>query len=190
MFPVEVFQKTLNEFVVILQQGRIRFHLTGGVTGAAYGEPRMTQDLDIVIDPAQSLLAIDQLIAALHKSSFMFDERQVKQAVELGTMFQLLHTVESLKLDIYPRELIPGELDRSVKQEIFEGQFIPVVSRIDAAASKLVWISKGSHKSRRDLRAIYRNANEAEQKAIWLTCEKLKLKQLLEDVLAESDELE
>ncbi len=29
------------------------------------------------------------------------------------SMFQLLDRVESLKLDIYPRELIPGELSRS-----------------------------------------------------------------------------
>lgn len=190
MFPVEVFQKTLNEFIVILQRVRIRFHLTGGVTAAAYGEPRMTQDIDIVIDPQQSLEVIDLFVEELSASSFLFDERQARQAIKQGTLFQLLHNVESLKLDVYPRELIPGELDRSVTQEIFEGQLLPIVSRIDAAASKLVWISKGSHKGRRDLRAIYRNASKAEKDAIQQTCEKLNLLQLLNEVLAESDELQ
>ena len=70
-------------------------------------------------------------------------------------MFQLLDRVESLKLDIYPRELIAGELDRSVSQEVFEGEELPVASCADVAVSKLVWISKGSHKSRRDLRQVF-----------------------------------
>ena len=70
-------------------------------------------------------------------------------------MFQLLDNVEALKLDIYPRELIAGELDRSCLVEVFAGVEFPVASRADVA-SKLVWISKGSHKSRRDLRQIYR----------------------------------
>jgi len=56
---------------------------------------------------------------------------------------------EALKLDIYPRELIAGELSRSCLVEIFAGRRLPVVSRSDAAGAKFVWISKGSFKSRR-----------------------------------------
>jgi hypothetical protein len=77
-------------------------------------------------------------------------------------MFQLLDDVESLKLDIYPRELIEGELQRSVQLEVFEDLILPVVSRADAAESKLIWISKGSHKSRRDLRRIWESYIEEE----------------------------
>lgn len=32
-------------------------------------------------------------------------------AVDQKQMFQLLDSQEALKLDVYPRELIPGELD-------------------------------------------------------------------------------
>ena len=34
----------------IFQQLGVRFHLKGGVTSVLYGEPRMTQDIDIVVD--------------------------------------------------------------------------------------------------------------------------------------------
>ena len=48
MFPVEIFQSTITKFSKILDSLEMRFHLTGGVTGTAYGEPRMTQDIDVV----------------------------------------------------------------------------------------------------------------------------------------------
>jgi len=50
MFPVEIFRSTLGRFASILNQHEIRFHLTGGITTVAWGEPRMTQDIDIVVD--------------------------------------------------------------------------------------------------------------------------------------------
>ena len=81
-------------------------------------------------------------------------------------MFQLLDTEESLKLDIYAREMIPGELSRSEQLEIFAGVMLPVASRADVAASKLIWISKGSHKSRRDLRKLFQAAPENDQQTI------------------------
>jgi len=104
-------------------------------------------------------------------------------------MFQLLDKVEALKLDIYPRELIPGELDRSCLVEVFAGVQLPVVSRVDASAAKLVWISKGSHKSRRDLRQIYRTSSEVDRQQIRKLASELDLISLLDEVLGESDEL-
>ena len=103
-------------------------------------------------------------------------------------MFQLLDMRESLKLDIYSRELIPGELGRSVMLEVFEGMCLPVAARSDAAASKLVWISKGSHKSRRDLRQIVRTSSHAERQTILDLSVELRLSELLQEVLAEPDE--
>ena len=41
MFPVDAFRDTLAKFTDILERHAIRFHLTGGLTGAAYGEPRI-----------------------------------------------------------------------------------------------------------------------------------------------------
>ncbi len=190
MFPVEIFQNTLAKFTVIVRQLGIRFHITGGLTGTAYGEPRMTQDIDIVIDPVQTKARCADLVCSLRQSSFLFSEDVLLRAVASGGMFQLLDQKECLKLDIYPRELIPGELDRSEQLEIFDGEMLPVVSRIDAAASKVVWISKGSHKSRRDLRAIFRQAAAEQQFAIQAWAEQANYALLLEEVLSESDELE
>lgn len=189
MFPIDSFRATLDKFVSILRQHTIRFHLTGGITTVTYGEPRLTQDIDIVICNQTVAARIDEFVASLHKSDFMFDADSVHRAVERRNMFQLLDTVEALKLGVYPREMIPGELDRSETVEVFDGVELPIASRADAAASKLVRISKGSHKSRRDLRQIYRLAIDSERELIRSLTRQLELESLLDEVLSESDEI-
>ena len=51
MFPVEAFSNTACKFVEIAHSLELPFHLTGGSISSAYGEPRLTQDIDIVISP-------------------------------------------------------------------------------------------------------------------------------------------
>ncbi|MFN3194223.1 MAG: nucleotidyl transferase AbiEii/AbiGii toxin family protein [Aureliella sp.] len=156
---------------------------------SVYGEPRLTQDIDIVISPDAAKQRTDDLVMQLDSSDFLFGEENVRQAVASGELFQLLDKTESLKLDIYPRELIPGELQRSVHLELFEGITLPVVSQTDAALSKLIWVEKGSHRSRRDLRSIFKNSEPATQAIIREQATAMRLINLLDQVLSESDEI-
>lgn len=190
MFPLEAFRNTLVKVVAIFERHAVRFHLTGGVSSTAYGEPRMTQDIDIVIDNDQVSAHVDSFLKSLRNSDFMFDEPTVRQAIDQRGMFQLFDTREALKLDVYPRELIPGELNRSQVFALFGDLELPIVSRADAAASKLVWISKGSHKSRRDVRQIFRMSTEADRTLIRELAAQLGLTALLDEVLAEPDEIQ
>ena len=189
MFPAEIFRFTLLRLIAILSGCGVRFHLTGGITSIAYGEPRMTQDIDIVVDNAALSRTLDVFMAAATRAGFMLDEAEVRRAVADRAMFQLFDMAEALKIDLYPREMIPGELDRSTRLEIFEGVLVPVVSRPDAAASKLAWASKGSHKSRRDLRQIVRLMPIAEREELARLAALLCLGELLAEILAEPDEI-
>jgi len=189
VFPIDAFRVTLCKAIDVFQSLEIRFHLTGGITTIAYGEPRMTQDVDLVIDNRAVSRQLEPFLEALRRTDFLFDETAVRTAVDQKQMFQLLDSQEALKLDVYPRELIPGELQRSQPIEIFEGMQVPVASRADVAASKLVWISKGSHKSRRDLRQIVRLAGESDKNTIRRLARQLGLEDLLDETLAEPDEL-
>lgn len=189
MFPAEVFRNTLGKIVGVFARHEVPFHLTGGLTSVLYGEPRLTQDVDIVIDNQAVTNALDAFVASLRNTGFIFDDHTLRDAIASRGMFQLFDQVEALKLDIYPRELIPGELSRSQVVEVFEGMHLPVVSRADAAVSKLVWTSKGSHKSRKDLRRIFDAAAEDDRKLIRALAQQLELGALLEEVLREPDEL-
>ena len=189
MFPVDFFQSTLTKLVAILRQLDVRFHLTGGVTSVLYGEPRMTQDLDVVVDNPTLTAQLGAFLLLLRETDFLFDDASIRRALSQQGMFQLFDSVEALKLDVYPRELIPGELDRSLLVEVFPGVQLPVASRVDTAAAKLIWISKGSHKSRRDLRQLFRASSSADREQIQQLASQLDLATLLTEVLAESDEI-
>lgn len=189
MFPAEIFRNTLSRLLEILTRHRVRFHLTGGITSVAYGEPRMTQDIDIVVDNPSLAASLDAFIVAAEQAGFMFDADAARRGVAEKAMFQLFDMTEALKIDIYPREMIPGELNRSASLEVFEGMLIPVVSRPDAAASKLAWASKGSHKSRRDLRQIVRRMPRAERDELDRLAGLLGLDALLAEILGEPDEI-
>ena len=43
-----------NEFLSLLISKRVRFLLVGGHAVAAHGEPRLTEDLDVFVDPARA----------------------------------------------------------------------------------------------------------------------------------------
>lgn len=189
MFAIDAFQNTLAKAVDLLQGLGVRFHLTGGITSVAYGEPRMTQDVDLVVENATLAQEIDEFLKRLTPTDLLFEEKAIRSALKRNGMFRLYDTAESLKLDIYARELIPGELNRSVHHEVFEGVSLPIVSLADAAASKLVWISKGSHKSRRDLRQLMRRANDGDKQAVSSTADQFGLTSLLHEVLDEPDEI-
>lgn len=190
MLPTEGFQPTLSKLVAVLDHLQIRFHLTGGITSVAYGEPRMTQDLDLVLDRDRVLAVQDEFLSALSHAGFHLSEPMARRAIESRQMFQLLDIDQVIKLGLYIRCLIPGELDRSVPTELFPGVVVPMVARTDAGLSKLIWIQHGSHRSRRDLRRILAGAMPNELATVRRTAGEMNLADLLDEVLAGHDEID
>ena len=187
MQPVEVFRPALTKLVGVLRHIGIRFHLTGGITAVAYGEPRMTQDLDLVIDAAATMRHRDELLAALIEAGFYLEQSTARAAIDGKRMFQILDIEEALKLDLYLEHSIPGELDRSVTAEVLPGLALPIAARSDAALSKLIWASKGSHKSRRDLRRILERATSEDTTLVRRGAAERNLLGLLDEILREPD---
>ena len=124
------------------------------------------------------------------QAGFMFSEPTVRKAIASRRMFQFLDLDLVIKLDLYPRCLIPGELDRSVRAEIFPGVVLPLVARTDAALSKLIGIAHGSDRSRRDLRRILAGASTDEVATVRRIAADMNLVRLLDDVFGERDEID
>jgi len=187
VFPIEIFHSTLAKLVEVLNRFGIRFHLTGGITAVAYGEPRMTQDLDLVIDYDAALHNRESFLSALTRAGFHLELTTARKALDGKVMFQVLDIEQALKLDLYPEFAIPGELDRSVMAEVLPGVTLPIASRSDAALSKLIWAVKGSHKSRRDLRQIWRNASPEESATVRRMATSMGLVDQLDRILSEPE---
>jgi len=143
---------TLLDLVGALSQANVSYHLTGGFASSFYGEPRFTQDIDIVIKISEGTL-LDNLILCL-SNNFLLDDLAIKDAVKNRRMFQALHEETMIKVDFHVGEAVPGELKRSSIEEILSGLVVPLVSKEDAILSKLLWIKKGSHKSRQDVKMM------------------------------------
>jgi len=150
----------------------------------------MTQDVDLVLDPERVSEVQEGFLAALTAAGFYFSDSTAAQAIASGKMFQLLDIEQVIKLDLYVRCLVPGELDRSVRVELFPGVELPIVARTDAALSKLVWVEHGSHRSRRDLRMILADATRDENSVVRRKAAEMGLTALMDEVLAENDELD
>ena len=183
MIDAKDLNSTIVRIVSILTDSKIKFHLTGGLASSFYGEPRFTQDIDIVIriSPGQTL---DSLVAAL-TNNFIIDPQTLKEAVDRQGLFQALDEETMIKVDFHVGEAVPGELERSIVREIFPGVQAPLVTIEDSILSKLIWIKKGSHKSRQDIKMMLKRKepidfNYLEEQAI-----KLNLSPLLEELQAE-----
>jgi hypothetical protein len=184
------FEPSLAKLVALLDRFAIRFHVTGGFASIAYGEPRLTQDIDLVLDHDRVVAVQDEFLSALAAAGFLFEEATARRAIAGRHGFQLIDIQPVIKLDLYVRELIPGELDRSVHSELFPGLTLPMVSRTDAALSKLIWASHGSHRSRRDVRRILAGATPEDAAAVRRGAVDRGLEGLLDEVLGEADELD
>jgi hypothetical protein len=189
VFPPETFRPLLEEVARLLDANSVRFAITGGLVSAYYSEPRFTQDVDILVDREQITAALESITGGFEAAGYVFDKRQLTESVRTGRPFQLIHARECLKLDLYPRELVPGELGRSTQVELFAGLMLPVVSPADLAISKLIWISRGSHKNRRDFRQLLRRLSTDDIDRVREFAAGRSLQSLLKEVLAEPDEI-
>jgi len=174
---------TLIDVTAILSASQLKFHLTGGLASSFYGEPRFTQDIDIVIRVSQGSL-LDLLISELAKK-FVIDRDAVVDAVRRRGLFQALHEETMIKVDFHVDEAIAGELDRSLTEEVLLGVKLPLVSKEDAILSKLLWIRKGSHKSRQDIKMMLKRRGEIDLDYLDSQAAKLGVQGILSELRAE-----
>jgi len=152
--PVENdLQETLKRVSDILSQLGVRFQLTGGLASSFYGEPRFTQDIDVVIDLAENRPEATALLFRL-STGYIVSEQAAIEAIRQESLFQAIDEASLIKIDFHVGEKIPGELGRSTCCEIFPGLVVPIVSKEDAILSKLLWIKLGSHKASHDVKMM------------------------------------
>ena len=180
---------TLADIAAVLIARQFKFHLTGGLASSFYGEPRFTQDIDIVIRVAIGD-SLTQLIQDLSKK-FIVDRAAIEDAVRHKGIFQALHEETMIKVDFHVGEAIRGELDRSHSEEILAGVVVPLVSKEDAILSKLIWISKGSNKSRHDVKTMLKRSGEIDFAYLNAQATELGVEKIFKELSAEleSDQL-
>jgi len=99
MEPSELLQYAVQ----VLEKLGLRYFVTGSTATIFYGEPRFTNDIDIVVDLPSERVA--ELCAAFPANEFYISEEAARRAVARKGQFNVIHPASGLKLDL----MIPVE---------------------------------------------------------------------------------
>jgi hypothetical protein len=160
----------LRRAVEVLERLSIPYAVVGSWGSGVYGEPRFTQDIDIVLD--LSLAKIPQFCAAFPNDEYLLSESAVREAVQSRFQFNLLHPSSGNKIDFILTRLeawSAGQLKRSRRIELrLGGESIPayVAAPEDVILGKLWYYSEGgSDRHLRDIAGILRVTGEGVDRA-------------------------
>ena len=121
----------------------IPYMMTGSMAMAIYSEPRMTRDIDLVVEVKP--FDVDKIVN-LFSADCYIDQDSVREAVVEHSMFNIIHNEWVVKADFIIRKNEEyRRVEFSRKQEmLIDDVTIFVVSVEDLILSKLVW-GKQSH---------------------------------------------
>ena len=148
----------LRRVVETLERLDLPYLVTGAMATILYGEPRFTNDIDIVVK--LSAERIGDLVEAFPSGEFYLDPERVRNAVESKSQFNVIHPESGLKIDI----IVPAmdDFDRSRfararrvrPAEDYEATF---ASAEDVIVKKLQFYAEGgSDKHLRDIASVLR----------------------------------
>lgn len=188
MDPLQV----LELAVAGLEKLEISYMIAGSFASTIYGEPRYTQDADLIV--SLELTSVNGLIRTF-VPEFYVERGQVEYAVRHRRSFNLIHIESAFKVDLfvvrggaYERESFRRRTRRLLDAET---NFTPYVQTPeDNILSKLDWYRQGGQVSEqqwRDVLGILRvqeGALDVDYLRKW--AKELQLSDLLEGALGES----
>jgi hypothetical protein len=145
----------LRYLIDAFEQLGIRYAIAGSVASMAYGEPRSTRDIDLVVDLRPK--DVPRLRQAFPAPDFYLDEAQARDVARNGGLFNIIHPHSGFKLDMY----VP--VDDAEERQLDRARVLPALpDRVaffcapeDLILKKLQYCSMGgSDKHLRDIAAM------------------------------------
>ncbi len=134
------------------------FFVTGSTATITYGEPRFTNDIDLVV--RLGLGDSERLDSAFDAKSFYRDLESMESAIRRCTSFNLIHPSSGLKVDFMVADDSAFNRSRFSRIQWIElgvGEAIPFASPEDVIVKKLEYLKLGgSDKHLRDIAGVLR----------------------------------
>jgi hypothetical protein len=157
-----------------LENLRIPYRVTGSIATIAYGEPRFTNDIHVVVRMQAD--QVNALCAAFPEPEFYCSREAAEQAVRQGFQFNILHPASGLKVDVMVASDSAFDASRfSRGQRIKTGsdQEAWFASPEDVIIKKLLYFREGgSEKHLRDIVGVLKVQGESLDRpyiANWVT---------------------
>lgn len=174
----------LRQVASALDTAGIPYMVTGSIALSVYAEPRMTRDVDIVIELSAS--DVDRFVD-LFEAEFHGDRDRIRDAVQRRTMFNLIHTKAIVKIDCVVRKDTPFRVEefRRRRQVEVDGFPLTVVAPEDLVLSKLDWARESrSEVQRRDVRLLLGAQPDLDWVYLRRWAAALELTQMLDEALS------
>ncbi len=135
--------EVLADVVRRLESAGLPYMVTGSLASSYYGQPRMTRDIDIVLEiRARDIESLINLFA----TDFYIDRLAVADAIARQTSFNIIHNTLIVKVDFIVRKHHAYRLEefKRRRRATIDGIEVAIVSPEDLVLSKLVW-ARDSH---------------------------------------------
>ena len=100
MTPGELLPHELMQiFADFFEEHQINYRVVGSIASMVYGEPRFTNDIDIVVDLPMS--KVSDLFAAFTGPEYYFSEQAARDAILHKFQFNIIHPASGLKVDFF-----------------------------------------------------------------------------------------
>jgi hypothetical protein len=128
----------LTSVAVQLEAAGIPYMVTGSMAANYYATPRMTRDLDLVVELSEEDVS---RFVNIFQAEYYIDHDMVRQAIQSKSMFNMIHNALVVKVDCIVRK------DSEYRREEFArrraitvaGRRISMVAPEDLILSKLDW---------------------------------------------------
>jgi hypothetical protein len=158
---MELFE-LLQEIIKVFEKLAIPYLVTGSVASMAYGEPRLTNDIDVVAEI--HLSHIPTLVAAFPKEDYYIDEEMIQKAINQIGQFNIIHPASGLKVDVIIKQDTPFDQSRFERgRKIFPGGHqANFASPEDVIIKKMEYYQLGgSEKHLRDIAGIFKISGDS-----------------------------
>ena len=121
-----------------LDAAKIPYMLTGSMALTFYAQPRMTRDLDFVVDFE---IGEEFVVSRLFSADYVVDVDTVRNAIAKRSMFNLIHLKTLFKIDFIVRKKTQYDHVGFARRQRFQIDAVPtwVISKEDLVVSKLHW---------------------------------------------------
>jgi hypothetical protein len=162
----------------------IAYMLTGSIAAGYYAQPRMTRDIDLVVElePGDA-----ERIAAAFAPEFTCDVDVIRGAIARQSLFNLIHVEAVAKVDFVVRKDIPYRREEFRRRRHVEigGHPLWIVSPEDLILSKLAWAKTSrSEMQLRDVRQLLTSVPTLDQTYLDRWAASLTVTDLLREVRA------
>jgi hypothetical protein len=158
MDPAEL----LRQVAGVFERLGLPYLVTGSTATIYYGEPRFTNDIDVVVQLPQERIA--ELCAAFPEADFYLSEEAVRRAVARQGQFNLIHPASGLKVDVMipaPTPFNRSRFERTVRLRTGPEGDAAFASPEDVILKKLEYYLAGrSEKHLRDIAGVLRVSGE------------------------------